>query len=127
MIAAATAGVDDYAAYYGFPPKGAAPVDRITAPALIVFGEHEEHFSVADVRAFVEAQKQRGCEAELVIYPGASHGFFNNERPEVYHPQSAATPGGARLICLGGCCGDSSQSSVVSFGRLASGRAVKKD
>jgi dienelactone hydrolase len=38
IIAATQPGVDAYAAFYGFPPAGAAPVERITAPGVIFFG-----------------------------------------------------------------------------------------
>ncbi len=89
MIAAATAGVDAYAAYYGFPPAGAAPVDRITAPGIIFFGEKEEYFSVPDAKKFAEEQRAKGREAEVVVYPGAGHAFFNDTRPEVYHSVAA--------------------------------------
>ncbi len=89
MIAACQPGVDAYAAFYGFPPKGAAPLDRITAPGVIFFGEHEEHFSIPDARAFVEAQRKHGREAEVVVYPGAGHAFFNDTRPEVFHREAA--------------------------------------
>jgi carboxymethylenebutenolidase len=84
MIAATASGpgaVDAYAAYYGVPPKGAAPLDRITAPGIIFFGDEEQYFSVPDAKAFVDAQKARGREAEIVIYPGAGHAFFNDDRP----------------------------------------------
>ena len=90
VIAAATApGVDAYAAFYGFPPAGAAPVDAITAPGLIIFGEHEEFFSVPDAQAFAERQREQGRQAEVVVYPGAGHAFFNDTRPEAYHAASA--------------------------------------
>jgi carboxymethylenebutenolidase len=85
VIAATMPGVDAYAAFYGFPPGGAAPLDKITSPGLIFFGEHETYFSVPDARAFVEAQRKRGREAELVVYPGAAHAFMNDTRPEAYN------------------------------------------
>ena len=46
VIAAADPGVDAYASFYGFPPAGAVALDRIDAPGLIFFGEHEDAFSV---------------------------------------------------------------------------------
>jgi carboxymethylenebutenolidase len=92
MIAATATGpgaVDAYAAFYGFPPKGAAPVDRITAPGIIFFGENENHFPVGDAQTFVKDQKARGREAEIVIYPGAGHAFFRDTQPEVYQAAAA--------------------------------------
>lgn len=89
IISACQPGIDAYAAFYGFPPKDAASTDAITAPGIIFFGEQEEFFSVPDARAFEEKQLACGREAEVVVYPGAGHAFFNNERPEVYRVNAA--------------------------------------
>jgi carboxymethylenebutenolidase len=89
ILAAAQPGVDAYAAFYGFPPTGAADLDKITAPGLILFGEQEQFFSVPDAQAFAARQRQRGREAEVIVYPGAGHAFFNNERPEAYRRDAA--------------------------------------
>ena len=89
ILAVAQGGVDAYAAYYGFPQKSAANLEAITAPGIIFVGENEEFFSVPDARSFVEQQKKRGREAELVVYPRAGHAFFNDTRQEVYRPDAA--------------------------------------
>jgi carboxymethylenebutenolidase len=89
IIAAAQPGGDAYVAFYGFPPAGAAPLDKITAPGLIFFGENEQFFSVPDAKSFAENQRKRGREAEVIVYPGAGHAFFNNERPEAYRRDAA--------------------------------------
>jgi carboxymethylenebutenolidase len=89
IIAAAQPGVDAYAAFYGFPPKGAVNLEAVQAPGLIFFGEEENFFPVDDARGFVAYQKARNIETELVIYGGAGHAFFNNDRPEVYRPDAA--------------------------------------
>jgi len=99
MIAAASAEVDAYAAYYGFPPEGAADVDAITAPGLIVFGEHEDFFSVPDAQAFAERQRAAGRDADVVVYPNAGHAFFNDARPEAYSAD-AATAAWQRTLAL---------------------------
>ncbi len=89
IIAAAQAGVDAYAAFYGFPPRGAAPLDHISAPGLIFFGEQEEHFSVPDAQAFARQQQAKGRLADVIVYPNAGHAFFNDTRPEAYRPDAA--------------------------------------
>jgi carboxymethylenebutenolidase len=89
IIAATQPGVDAYAAFYGFPPAGAAPLSNIAAPGLLFFGEDEPFFSVPDAKAFADGQRKRGREAEVIIYPGAGHAFFNNERPEAYRKDAA--------------------------------------
>jgi carboxymethylenebutenolidase len=83
-VIAALGGVDAYNAYYGFPPAGAAPVDSITAPGLIFFGEHEDAFSVPDAVAFAGRQRAAGRDAEVIVFPGAGHAFFNDTRAEAY-------------------------------------------
>ncbi len=89
IIAATQPGVDAYVAFYGFPPAGAADLGKISAPGLILFGEQEEFFSIPNARAFAEGQRKRGREAEVLVYPGAGHAFFNNERPEAYRSDAA--------------------------------------
>jgi len=89
IIAATQPGVDAYVSFYGFPPAGAAPVEKITAPGLIFFGEQEEFFSVPNAKAFAEAQRKRGYLAEVIVYPGAGHAFFNDTRPEAYRKDAA--------------------------------------
>ena len=101
IVAATQSGVDAYAACYGFPPKGAAPLERITAPGLLFFGEQEEFFSIPDAKAFAESQRKRGREAEVIIYPGAGHAFFNDTRPEAYR-QDAANDAWRRTLDLFG-------------------------
>jgi len=94
VIAAADPGVDAYASFYGFPPAGAVALDRIDAPGLIFFGEHENAFSVPDAQAFAQQQRESGKQAEVVVYPDAGHAFFNDTRPEAY--QQAAADGAWR-------------------------------
>lgn len=89
VVAASQNPVDAYAAFYGFPPAGAADVDAITAPGLFVFGEHENYFSVADCQAFAARQTERGRDTEVVVYPGAGHAFFNDTRTEVFRRDAA--------------------------------------
>ncbi len=89
IIAATQPGVDAYVAFYGFPPAGAAPLEKITAPGLIFFGEEEQFFSVPDAKAFAESQRKHGREADVIVYPGVGHAFFNNDRPEAYRRDAA--------------------------------------
>jgi carboxymethylenebutenolidase len=89
MIAAAVAGVDAYAAYYGFPPSGAADLSSVRAPGLLFFGEHEGFFSVPDAQRFAEAQRAKGVSTDVIVYPGAGHAFFNDTRPEAYERNAA--------------------------------------
>lgn len=89
IIAAIQPGVDAYVAFYGFPPAAAAPLDKITAPGLIFFGQEEQFFSVPDAKRFAENQRKRGHAAEVIVYPGAGHAFFNDTRPEAFRRDAA--------------------------------------
>ena len=64
-------------------------MDTITAPGLIFFGESENFFSVPDAQAFAARQRAAGRSCEVIVYPGAGHAFFNDQRPEAYHQASA--------------------------------------
>jgi len=99
VIAAADPGVDAYASFYGFPPPGSVDLETINAPGLIFFGEHENAFSVPDAQAFADRQRGHGRQAEVVVYPGAGHAFFNDTRPEAYQ-QAAATDAWRRTVEL---------------------------
>lgn len=88
VLAATRPGVDAFVSFYGFPPAGAGEVDA-EAPGLVLFGEHEDVFSVPDAEAFVARQRAAGREIEIVTYPEAGHAFFNDDRPEVFKPHAA--------------------------------------
>jgi carboxymethylenebutenolidase len=87
ILAAQDPAVTAYVAFYGFPPN--ARLGTINAPGLIMFGEHEQYFPVDEAKAFADAQQRRGVPTEFVIHPGAGHAFFNDARPEAYHPEAA--------------------------------------
>jgi len=89
VLAATLQGVDAYVSFYGFPTAPPERLARITTPGLIFFGEHENFFSVPDAQAFAERQRAAGRKTDVVVYPGAGHAFFNNDRPEAYHAISA--------------------------------------
>ena len=89
VLAATQPGVDAYAAFYGFPPQGAGDLEKIQATGLLFFGEQETFFSVPDAQAFAARQRGRGVETDVLVYPGAGHAFFNNDRPEAYHKEAA--------------------------------------
>jgi carboxymethylenebutenolidase len=90
FMAATSPGIDAFVAFYGIPPAGAAPLDDITAPGLVFFGEKEGFFSVPDAQAWAERQRKRGREAEVVVYKGAGHAFMNDTRPEAHHKEHSA-------------------------------------
>jgi carboxymethylenebutenolidase len=76
--------------FYGIHPKVRPDFDSLRAPVLGFFGETDESVTPAKVRALEEELKEHGKSAEMHIYPGAGHAFFNDARPEAYNPQAAA-------------------------------------
>ena len=74
--------------FYGRTPLELAP--QVSCPLLGIFGEIDNGIPPATVRAFEEALRRAGKQAEIKIYDGARHGFFNDTRPEAYHAEAAA-------------------------------------
>ena len=74
--------------FYGRTPVDLAP--QLSCPLLGLFGEIDNGIPPATVRAFEEALRRAGKQAEIKIYEGARHGFFNDSRPEAYNPVAAA-------------------------------------
>jgi carboxymethylenebutenolidase len=97
-LAAATAGVDAAVAFYGggiHAQLASAP--DIRCPIQLHFAEHDDHIppeAVASVRAALA-----GKDAEVLVYPGAHHGFNCWARAS-YHAPSAALAHGRALAFL---------------------------
>jgi len=75
------------APFYG----GGIPVEKtekLRAPVLAFFGENDAFIPLDAVKALEERAAQHGKRVETVVYPGADHGFFCNERGS-YHAASA--------------------------------------
>jgi carboxymethylenebutenolidase len=67
-----------------------ALVSRITVPVLGLYGEADTGIPSADVKAFEAALRAKGNQnVEFVLYPGAPHAFFSDDRPQVYRKDAA--------------------------------------
>jgi carboxymethylenebutenolidase len=64
-------------------------IERIAAPVLLFFGESDPGIPPADVDRVRHELKGRDKVHEIVVYPGATHGFFCEARPS-YHPDAAS-------------------------------------
>jgi carboxymethylenebutenolidase len=65
--------------FYG----GGIPVDKtakLRSPVLAFFGEKDAFIPLESVEALKTVAKKHGKQVEVVVYPGADHGFFCNER-----------------------------------------------
>ena len=76
------------APFYG----GGIPVDRtatLKAPVLAFFGDQDPFIPMDQVEKLRAEATKLGKQVEIVVYPGAPHGFFCNER-DSYRPEAAA-------------------------------------
>lgn len=65
--------------FYG----GGIPVERtatLACPVLAFFGDQDPFIPMEQVRALEAEAARLGKSVEVVVYPGAPHGFFCNER-----------------------------------------------
>jgi carboxymethylenebutenolidase len=54
----------------------------ITAPILAIMGGADDGLPATEVTAFDTALGRAGVEHDVVVYPGAPHGFFDVEHRE---------------------------------------------
>lgn len=75
-------------AFYGRPPA-VEDVAKIQTPVLGLYGSEDSGIPVRSVREFEEALQTHRIPHEIHIYEGAQHAFFNETRPNIYHPEAA--------------------------------------
>ena len=78
-------------ACYGVIPWPDAQPDysALTAAVLGHFASEDDFFTPAAAEALGEQLRGLGKEAEIIVYPGTDHAFFNDTRPEVYNAAAA--------------------------------------
>lgn len=65
-----------------------AYADKLAAPMLLFFGEKDAFIPLDQVEKIKGRLSELGKSADTVVYPGADHGFFCDERPS-YEPGAA--------------------------------------
>ena len=82
-LAAALKGADLQAAvmFYGSVETTPDAVKPLVCPLLGVFGREDGGIPVEEVKKFEAALKAAGKTAEIQIYPGVGHAFFNEDSP----------------------------------------------
>ena len=95
MNPAVSAGVPFYGGGIGSVTQPSAltrpPLEfagRLTAPLLLFFGESDAFIPLEEVDRIRERLAALGKDATIVVYPGAPHGFFCDQR-ESYRPDAA--------------------------------------
>jgi carboxymethylenebutenolidase len=61
----------------------------LQTPWLGLFGEEDQNIPVRDVERLRDAAAAAEIPTEVVVYPGAGHGFHCDARPQSYHEPSA--------------------------------------
>lgn len=75
--------------YYGVHPDVHPDLANLQAPVLGFFAEKDSFVTPEVARKLESSLKAAGKEAEIHIYEGADHAFFNDTRAEVYHEAHA--------------------------------------
>ena len=76
--------------FYGGHPNVNPDLPNLNAPLLGIYGEKDGSVTPALVHKLEDELKRLGKSAEIHIYPGVGHAFFNDSRPEIYNAQAAA-------------------------------------
>jgi carboxymethylenebutenolidase len=90
FAAAANPGIGACVDFYGIHPSVSVDFAKLEAPVLGFFAEHDAFVDGRAVAALVSALAEAGKRFEIHRYLDARHAFFNDSRPEVYHPGHAA-------------------------------------
>ncbi|HVR28814.1 MAG TPA: dienelactone hydrolase family protein [Thermoanaerobaculia bacterium] len=75
--------------YYGIHPSVKPNIQKLRAPVLGFFGATDAHVTPEAARQLQADLESKGKRAELHIYDGAGHAFFNDSRPEAYNKELA--------------------------------------
>ncbi len=88
---ACTKDIQASAAFYGvgIPGPPLAKTGGLGCPLLLFFAEKDQHALVTDAAIIERALAAQGKKADIVIFPGVDHGFFNDER-EAFDPPTAS-------------------------------------
>jgi len=76
---------------YGLIPWPDAQPDfaKLDASVLIHAAGHDDYFTPGAADELVAELRALGKDVDSHVYPDAGHAFFNEDRPEAYHPESA--------------------------------------
>jgi len=89
LLACSSPDIRAAAAFYGEVPDDAT-LSRLQCPLLYVYGTEDGWIQMKDVERLRDGLARLGKTAEVQIYPGAPHAFFNDTRPDVYRKTEAA-------------------------------------
>lgn len=88
LLACHSADIRAAAAFYGEIPDNET-LAQLHCPLLYVYGTEDGWIQRKDVERLRDTLKQHGKTAEVQIYAGAPHAFFNDTRKDVYRENEA--------------------------------------
>lgn len=68
-------------------------------PVLGLYGEADTGIPADDVKRFEAELRRTSSNVEFVLYPGAPHAFFSDDRPQAYQ-KAAAEDGWKRCLAF---------------------------
>lgn len=72
-----TSGLAGCIGFYGRPTWAEEALDRMTAPLLMLMAGADQSITPADARRLADKLRERGIGAEVHVYDGAPHSFFD--------------------------------------------------
>jgi carboxymethylenebutenolidase len=85
--------------FYGIHPNVKPDLAKLQAPVLGIYAERDQYVPPANVHELEAQLAEHGKQADMRIYPGVDHGFFNDTRDDVYDA-TAATDAWHRVLAL---------------------------
>ena len=76
--------------FYGIHPNVKPNLSALEAPVLGFFAERDAIVPPSAARQLEQDLAAAGKSADFTVFDGADHAFFNDSRPDVYHPGHAA-------------------------------------
>ncbi len=77
-----TPGIAGAIGFYGRPSTALEVADRMTAPLLMLVAGADEHITLEDSEKVAVAAREAGVEADLVVFDGMPHSFFDRTMDE---------------------------------------------
>lgn len=75
--------------YLGRTAAAQPEYERVQGAVLGHFAEHDDAYTREQISELEERLRGAGADVEFVWYPETEHAFFNDDRPEVHHPEAS--------------------------------------
>jgi len=77
-------------AFYPYP-RAELHCETVRGAVQLHIAEHDQAPTPEMAEQIVKQVQSAGRDAEMHVYPGTDHAFFNDVRPETYNPEAAKT------------------------------------